>query len=737
MSFFYASFKSTVPLFVTRCLLGSFLLLTTLFSESLVAQTCKVTDYIYLNDPQDYNTQGFVHKFKIGTGGTLTEIANANGTTPWFPQGGGLGSPHGLGQDLNGNLYIGANSSTGPIAKIACNGVLTDLNFINDAGFNIISKDGYLFVNSVADNRINRYALCDGSLQGYVTLNGAQPTSNGPYDWGLHIDKSGTIYATAGVGPFDVDAATGLKAIYRFKPTDADFVNHTDIMPFISATDKPPGVVAAGLSMGNAYMWGITSDSAGNMYVVAEEPWFDFIGIDWTPVTWILKYDSSGNLVASTSQKSTNTTLTGFKGARGITYYEPLNVLYLAAGVYGDCIATVNPTDLSYLGAAAANVPNQNPKTLRIASEACPATASSIVDSTLCNVSPGDKIFLQQLIGACNAPICGGTWVADAANTGMTFNECDLSFTVTSLSGCGKFTLSNVGGTCGDFTVELRIGFIDIKAPVIGGSQTVCSTQDPAAFTIVTPASSSGAISYQWQKSTTSCTSGFSDIAGANSSTYDPPITTQTTYYRVVTSGTGSCTSPTNKCSDISNCVTLTVFPKMDAGTDVAICLPKTTVNLADAPTGGEWVAQAGNPSAATINATTGVATGLTAVGTYKFILQPIGNTSCSDTIQVIVSDGGAANVLCKDGTTSYTLTAATGTTNVVWYNMAGVQVGTGATLFVNSKTPGLEDGTEAFYYTAQNGSLCDVEACCPVKFVTEDCCPVIPYCTAIGFKKN
>jgi hypothetical protein len=733
MNFFYASFKSTVPLFVTRCLLGSVLLLTTLFSESLVAQTCKVTDYIYLNDPQDYNTQGFVHKLKIGTGGTLTEIANANGTTPWFPQGGGLGSPHGLGQDLNGNLYIGANPGVGPIAKIKCNGTVDNLNFINDGGFNIVSKDGFLYVSSASSNHINRYALCDGSLQGYVSLNGVlnQPyvyNSGNQTDWGLDIASDGTIYATLG---FEGD---GMKAIYRFKPTNADFVNHTDYMPLVSDTDVPPGTNAAGLNMGKAWIWGITHDDNGNMYVVAEEPWFT--NSDLIPISWVLKYDANGNLIGSLSERE-DTPTGGFEGARGIVYYPTLNRLYIAAGVDGDCVAMIDPNTMTYMGAAAAHVPNQVPKTLRIASEACPVAASSVVDTTLCNVSVGDKIFLQQIIGACNAPICGGTWVADPANAGMTFNQCDLSFNVSSLSGCGKFTLSNVGGTCGDFTVELRIGFIDIKAPVIGGSQTVCSTQDPAAFTIITPASSSGTLSYQWQKSTTSCTSGFSDIAGANNSTYDPPITTQTTYYRVVTSGTGSCTSPTNKCSDISNCVTLTVFPKMDAGADVAICLPKTTVNLADAPAGGEWVAQAGNPAVATINANTGVITGLTAVGTYQFILQPIGNTSCSDTMKVVVSDGGVANVLCNDGTTSYTLTANASATNVVWFNMAGVQVGTGATLFVNSKTSGLEDGTEAFYYTAQNGSLCDVEACCPVKFVTEDCCPVIPYCTAIGFKKN
>jgi len=533
-----------------------FLLITTLiFSRLLNAQTCKVTDFIYLNDPQDYQTQGFVHKLKIGTGGTLTEVSNGLGNIPWFPQGGGLGSPHGLGQDLNGNLYIGANSDTGPIAKITCEGTLVNLNFINDAGYNIVSKDGYLFVNSSSDNRIRRYALCDGSAQGYVTLNGSTQL-----DWGLSISPNGTFYATTGLDPAFA-SATGTKAIYRFTPTDADFVNHTSYSPLVSANDVPPGVAAANLPIQSAWLWGITADDAGNMYVVAEDPWFNHQGTTWTGFTWILKYDPNGNLVAWTKDEQTTTPVSGFKGGRGILYYPAKDVLYIAAGQYGDCVAMIKPSDLSYMGAAAGNVPNQNPKTLRIASEACPVNASTKVDTTLCNVKVGDRIFLSQIVGACNAPICGGTWTAASTNVGMSFNQCDLSFTVTGLNGCGKYTLTNVGGTCGDFTIEVNVDFANITASVITGSQTVCAGTDPVAFSESTPATGSGTVSYQWQKSTTSCTAGFTDIAGATNSTYDPPVVSQTTYYRVVTSVVGGCSFPQKQCSDTSNCVTVTVIP--------------------------------------------------------------------------------------------------------------------------------------------------------------------------------
>ena len=42
----------------------------------------------------------------------------------------------------------------------------------------------------------------------------------------------------------------------------------------------------------------------------------------------------------------------------------------------------------------------------------------------------------------------------------------------------------------------------------------------------------SGTPTYFWEKSTTSSVSGFSVISGANSSTYDPPSVSQTTWYR-------------------------------------------------------------------------------------------------------------------------------------------------------------------------------------------------------------
>ncbi len=588
-------------------LLFIFLFFSTLIANS---QTCKVTDYLYLNDVTKNNSGdgvGFVHKMRLNANISATEIYSS-GTNPWFPSGGVLKTPHGLGQDLNGNLYIG-QTGEGPIAKIKCDGTLVNGNFINDGGFNIISKDGFLFVNSNDGQRINRYALCDGSAQGYITLGGDYTYGTATLkDWGLDIAADGTFYASAGFNFTDRDKNTFL---YRFKPTNADFTNHTTYTANkstgVGGTLKS-GTGTNGISDRNE-VWGITHDLDGNMYLVVRD-WADPSDTE----TWILKFDSNFNLVGSMVEETSSPT-GGIEGARGIVYYAPWDRLLIAGGPDGDCIAKVRPSDMTYVGALAENEPNQTPKTLRIASEACPLSASLTVDTTLCNVEAGDKVFLQNIIGKCNAPICGGTWTANSGNAGITFNECDLSFTVTNVAiGCGKFVLQNVGGTCGDFTITVNVDFANVTAPVIAGDQTVCAdSENPAAFTITTPAAGSNTIKYQWQKSTVSCTDGFGDIAGANTDSYDPDAVSQTTYYRVITTVDGSCTTPHGSCTDTSNCVTVTTkvcvptcTPPSPSGQGTTICAGTTSTISAtgcDATYALKWYSDA----ALTTEITTGV----------------------------------------------------------------------------------------------------------------------------------
>jgi hypothetical protein len=110
----------------------------------------------------------------------------------------------------------------------------------------------------------------------------------------------------------------------------------------------------------------------------------------------------------------------------------------------------------------------------------------------------------------------------------------------------------------------ITINVNSVTPGAISGSQTICSEGDPDAFTAGTGASGSGTLSYQWQSSTTNCTSGFTNILGATSPTYDPPagLTVKTYYRRIVISTLNNI-----QCTATSNCVTVDVNTIMTIAT--------------------------------------------------------------------------------------------------------------------------------------------------------------------------
>lgn len=114
--------------------------------------------------------------------------------------------------------------------------------------------------------------------------------------------------------------------------------------------------------------------------------------------------------------------------------------------------------------------------------------------------------------------------------------------------GCWTGTLAvSVGGNCCPAS--------PVIPGVVASSQTLCGAGVPAPFTSSTLATGgSGTINYLWQLSTTSSSSGFSNISGATSTTYAPGLTSVTTYYR-----RSASTSTSNVA--YSNVIAVTVNP--------------------------------------------------------------------------------------------------------------------------------------------------------------------------------
>jgi hypothetical protein len=121
----------------------------------------------------------------------------------------------------------------------------------------------------------------------------------------------------------------------------------------------------------------------------------------------------------------------------------------------------------------------------------------------------------------------------------------------------GTLTVRNSNyETCISPENSIQIIINGVDGGTVADDQTLCSGGNPAAFTSSTDGSGSGVISYRWESSTANCSSGFSNIGGETSSTYDPPLgITQTTYFRRVTISTLNGVA----CEANSNCLTVTV----------------------------------------------------------------------------------------------------------------------------------------------------------------------------------
>lgn len=132
----------------------------------------------------------------------------------------------------------------------------------------------------------------------------------------------------------------------------------------------------------------------------------------------------------------------------------------------------------------------------------------------------------------------------------------------------------------------------------ISSDQTICSGETPASFLSVSSATGcSGAITYQWQSSTTSANSGFTNIGGATSATYSSGALTQTTYFSRIES-----------CSDgasvNSNTVTVTVIKGGTLSGTQNLTTGQATVFASDGTSGGTW--SSSNTNVASVNSSTG-----------------------------------------------------------------------------------------------------------------------------------
>lgn len=125
--------------------------------------------------------------------------------------------------------------------------------------------------------------------------------------------------------------------------------------------------------------------------------------------------------------------------------------------------------------------------------------------------------------------------------------------------------------TSGSCTISSNVILFQVDSAILNNTitspavTTFCGSADPGTIIGSIPTGGNGTFNYQWQQSTDNIT--FTNIAGATSINYDPPVIAATTYYRrMVTSGVCA--------SGVSNVVVITVNQSITAtaGNDTTIC---------------------------------------------------------------------------------------------------------------------------------------------------------------------
>ena len=429
----------------TKILLFLFLLLP--FIGIASNPSCQCTEYLYLNETTN---NGAMHKFKINSDTTFTEIGN-----PWYqnPPGGDFTTPHGLGIDQNGFIYAGEIATGVQIRKFYCDGnIFTESDFAisNGGQTNIVIIGTTLYANDWRSDKIKKWDICTETQLGEVELcNGNSRT------WGFYYDEyTDKFYSTTALGnePNDV-----------FVFDDSDFDNNASTcITGLNLSNLPPQAAEVG---------GIVVDPLGNLYVVVRDDGGD---------SYLIKYGPAPNYnYIRTSAIDDAEDGVGWRRAMAIVYSETINMLLVSTrSPIDDCVALFDTT-LAYAGAA---IPPTGTGTAAkgaaIIKECCPTNSNLTIDTILCAASINEQLFLGDLFN-CDGTVCEGEWAEGLTNTGLTYDACDNSITINSSTACGTFTLTSDGTgnnpQCGAFQITVNIEVLNKPTVTLIPDSTICA----------------------------------------------------------------------------------------------------------------------------------------------------------------------------------------------------------------------------------------------------------------------
>jgi|GEM_PF-2956579 len=177
------------------------------------------------------------------------------------------------------------------------------------------------------------------------------------------------------------------------------------------------------------------------------------------------------------------------------------------------------------------------------------AIAGGTISSSQTICSGGDPLSFTESAAATGSGALTYQWKQSSdgyAATLATTLTYDVPSGLVTTTTYRRITTSTLGGIpCSAPSNDITVTINSVTPGIVAGVQTICNGGDPSAFTEISAATGSGALSYEWKQST----DGYTAILGT-SATYDVPsgLTSTTTYRRITTSTLGgiSCTANSN-----------------------------------------------------------------------------------------------------------------------------------------------------------------------------------------------
>ncbi|MES2704962.1 MAG: GEVED domain-containing protein, partial [Bacteroidota bacterium] len=385
-----------------------------------------------------------------------------------------------------------------------------------------------------------------------------------------------------------------------------------------------------------------------------------------TPVT-----SSSVTATISATIPSASCTPAPPQGANSCTLYGLYISAFSVTGASGSISDAAGCNSTGYLDRTSLTAVTFNPGNTYTASLSNPASNPQ-VNTIYIDFNNDGTFQTTEMVGGTNTGYTGTTSVTLSIPSTVTAGVYRMRAVATFSGSALPYPLDPcmTGHTYGESRdYKVIIGSAPCSGTPVGGivsgtPTSACTSFNAALFNVGETATTG--ITYQWQSSS-SATTGFTNISGATNATF-VPTASATIYYRNMV----SCGAASTASSPIQ--LQVNTPPTAISGTTL-LCISKTTT-LGNSVTGGTWTSS--NTAIASVGSSTGIVTGV-AAGTATVTYTASAGAGCFVTTVVsvnalptVTSITPSTTSICTGTALTLTGAGATGTGTLMSYNWSG-----------------------------------------------------------------